>query len=372
MPLFRIVLLLPARSRAGTQSSLQIYPRNAMPADAFTPPTEMTAIEIVHPGGPDVLVPARRPVPRPTDEQVLIRVHAAGVNGPDVFQRKGFYNPPPGASDIPGLEIAGEVIDVGSAVKRFKRGDVVCALVTGGGYAEYAVADHRVTMTLPKGLGVVEAAAMPETFMTVWLNLFQRGKLQAGESVLIHGGASGIGTTATMLAKAFGASKVMTTVGSEVHREAGLRLGANHAINYRDEDFVEKVNEFTNGNGVDVILDIIAGDYVARNYTIAAMNGRILQVSVLKGPAKDLDLWPMMTKRLTHIGSTLRSRTPNEKAEIIRELEMHVWPLIQAGMVKPQVYKTFPLKDARGAHELIDSGVHIGKIVLVTDALPAE
>ena len=209
---------------------------------------------------------------------------------------------------------------------------------------------------------------MPETFMTVWLNLVQRGKLKAGDSVLIHGGASGIGTTATMIAKAMGASKIMTTVASEAHREASLRLGADHAINFLEEDFVAKVDEVTAGKGVDVILDIIAGDYVARNYKAAAMNGCILQVSVRKGPAKELDLFPLMTKRLTHVGSTLRSRTYEEKAEIIAELERHVWPQIEAGRVKPHVYRTFALEDARGAHEMIDSGVHIGKIVLTTAA----
>lgn len=333
--------------------------------------SEMIAIEITRPGGPEVLAPTKRPVPRPNAEEVLIRIHAAGVNGPDVLQRKGLYNPPPGASDIPGLEIAGEVVEVGSAVSRFTRGDLVCALVTGGGYAEYAVANQHVTMMLPKGLSIIEAAAMPETFMTVWLNLFQRGKLQAGETVLIHGGASGIGTTATMLAKAFDASNIMTTVSSQAHREASLRLGADHAINYLEEDFLAKVDEFTDGKGVDVILDIIAGDYVARNYKAAAMNGRILQVSVLKGPAKELDLWPMMTKRLTHLGSTLRSRTYEEKAAIINELEKHVWPFIEAGRIKPHVFKSFPLEDARNAHELIDSGVHIGKIVLTTSAFRA-
>lgn len=338
-------------------------------SDALSPmPAEMTAIEISRPGGPEVLVPAKRPIPSPKADEVLIRVHAAGVNGPDVYQRKGLYNPPPGASDIPGLEIAGEVVAVGSDVQRFKRGDLVCALVTGGGYAEYAVANHAVTMTLPAGLDVTEAAAMPETFMTVWLNLMQRGKLSRGESVLIHGGASGIGTAATMIAKAMGASKIMTTVSSQAHQEASLSLGADHAINYLEDDFVAKVDEFTEGKGVDVILDIIAGDYVARNYRAAAMNGRILQVSVLKGPAKELDLWPLMIKRLTHVGSTLRSRTSEEKAAIIAELEQTMWPHIEAGRVKPHVYRTFALENARGAHELLDSGVHIGKIVLTTAA----
>ncbi len=332
-------------------------------------PGEMTAIEISQPGGPDVLMATQRPVPSPKDDELLIRVHAAGVNGPDVLQRKGFYNPPPGASDIPGLEVAGEVVAVGSAVQRFEVGDLVCALVTGGGYAEYVVANHDVTMKLPAGLGLAEAAAMPETFMTVWFNLLQIGKMKAGETVLIHGGASGIGTTATMVAKAMGAAKIITTVGSAAHREASLRLGADHAVIYQEEDFVERVMAFTDGKGVDVILDIIAGDYVARNYQAAAMHGRILQVSALKGPAKELDLWPLLTKHLTHTGSTLRPRSYQAKAGIIAELEQHIWPCIAAGQLKPVVYQTFPLEQASEAHTLIDSGVHIGKIVLTTRAM---
>ncbi|HXD06578.1 MAG TPA: NAD(P)H-quinone oxidoreductase [Burkholderiaceae bacterium] len=328
--------------------------------------SEMTAIEISRPGGPEVLVPARRPIPHPGKDEVLIRVHAAGVNGPDVQQRKGLYNPPPGASDIPGLEVAGEVVAVGSDVVQFAPGDLVCALVTGGGYAEYAVANHQVTMKLPRGLELCEAAAMPETFLTVWLNLFQRGGFRSGESVLIHGGASGIGTTATMLARATGASQIITTVGSDAHRLASLSLGADVAVNYLEEDFVEEVRKATSGKGVDVILDIIAGDYVARNYEAAALNGRIVQVSVLKGPAKELDLWPMLQKRLTHIGSTLRSRTYEDKANIIRELQQKVWPLIESGAVRPQVFKTFSLESAAAAHVLIDSGTHVGKIVLKT------
>jgi NADPH:quinone reductase len=328
----------------------------------------MMAIEITEPGGPHVLVPTMRSVPLPATHEVLIRIHASGVNGPDVLQRKGLYDPPAGASDIPGLEIAGEVVAVGSGVTRFSAGDLVCALISGGGYAEYAVANESVTLKIPNGLSVVEAAAMPETFMTVWLNLFQRGKLKKGETVLIHGGASGIGTTATMLAKAFGAAKIITTVASEAHRDASLGLGADLAINYLEEDFVEETKRFTDGNGVDVILDIIGGDYVARNYQAAAMNGRIVQVSVINGPSKELDLWPMLTKRLTHIGSTLRSRTYEDKASIIRELERNVWPFIEAGTVKPVIYKEFPLEDARGAHELMDAATHIGKIALTTGA----
>lgn len=331
-------------------------------------PAVMTAIEISRPGGPEVLTPVERPVPRPGAGDVLIRVRAAGVNGPDVLQRKGVYDPPPGASDIPGLEIAGEIVAVGGAVQRFAPGDLVCALVTGGGYAEYAVADPRATMRLPAGLSLVEAAALPETFMTVWLNLVRRGGFRAGESVLIHGGASGIGTTATMFAKALGASTIITTVSSPAHRDASLRLGADHAINYLEEDFVERVAAFTEGRGVDVILDIIAGDYVARNYRAAAMNGRVVQVSALKGPANGVDMWMMLAKQLTHIGSTLRPRSYDDKATIIAELERQVWPHVEAGRVKPQVYRTFGLEQVRDAHALIDSGAHVGKIVLTAGA----
>ncbi|MDT4838215.1 2-haloacrylate reductase [compost metagenome] len=327
-------------------------------------PQQMTAIEITRPGGPDVLVPTRRPTPGPAPREVLIRVLAAGVNGPDVLQRKGLYDPPAGASDIPGLEIAGEVVALGSATSRFAIGDKVSALVPGGGYAEYAVADERTTLHLPRGLDLVEAAALPETFMTVWVNLFQRGGFRQGETLLIHGGASGIGTTATMLAKAFGAAKIITTVGSEEQRQASLRLGADVAIDYQEQDFVEAVMQATAGKGVDVIVDIIAGDYVARNFQAAAMNGRIVQIGVIKGAARELDLFPMLTKRLTHIGSTLRSRSPDEKAQIIDELEARVWPLIQAGKLKPVIHATFDLDQANRAHELIDSGRHIGKIVL--------
>jgi NADPH2:quinone reductase len=331
----------------------------------------MTAINITQPGGPDVLAPVHRPVPTPADAEVLIRIHAAGVNGPDLLQRKGLYDPPPGASDIPGLEVAGEIVSVGRDVTRFAVGDLVCALVPGGGYAEYAVAHESNALAIPDGLSMVEAAAMPETFLTVWLNLFQRGRFAAGESVLIHGGASGIGTTATMLAKAFGASRIITTVSSDAQRTASIALGADVAVDYRNEDFVEAVMRATDGRGVDVVVDIVAGDYVARNYAAAAMNGRIVQIGVIKGPAQALDLLPMLTKRLTHIGSTLRSRTHEEKAELIEDLERSVWPHIRRGAVKPLIYRTFDLDDARGAHELMDSGTHIGKIVLTTRAARA-
>ncbi len=327
-------------------------------------PSTMRAIEIAEPGGPEVLRPTTRPVPEPEEGEVLIRIHAAGVNGPDVFQRKGLYDPPAGASDIPGLEIAGEVVALGAGVSRFTLGARVCALIPGGGYAEYAVAHESNTLSIPEGLSVVEAAGMPETFMTVWLNLFLRGKFAAGETVLIHGGASGIGTTATMFAKALGAGKIITTIGSDAQRAASLELGADLAVDYRVDDFVEATKGFTDGRGADVIVDIIAGDYVARNYAAAAINGRIVQIGVIKGPAKDVDLFPMLTKRLTHIGSTLRSRTHEEKAQILAELEEHIWPHIRSGKVKPVLDRIFDLEDARGAHELMDSGTHIGKIVL--------
>lgn len=329
-------------------------------------PPSMTAIDIVKPGGPDVLVPLPKPTPTAGTGEILIRVHAAGVNGPDVLQRKGLYDPPAGASAIPGLEVAGEVVALGPQVTRFKIGDRVMALIPGGGYAEYATADQRTTLHLPPGLSMIEAAALPETFMTVWVNLFQRGQFKAGESVLIHGGASGIGTTATMLARAFGASTIFTTVANPAQQAASRALGADHAIDYQEHDFVDEVMRLTDGRGVDVIVDIIGGDYVDRNLRAAAMNGRIVQIGVIKGPASHVDLFPMLVKRLTHIGSTLRSRSPEEKAAIIAELEAQVWPHIGAGRIKPLIFATFALADARSAHELMDSGQHIGKIVLTS------
>lgn len=327
-------------------------------------PAEMTAIEITRPGAPEVLQPVKRPTPTPAPRQVLIKVHAAGVNGPDLFQRKGLYNPPPGVSDIPGLEISGEIVQVGSDVKQFTVGEAVIALVPGGGYAEYAVADERTTVPLPEGLSMIEGAALPETFMTVWVNLFQRGQFTAGESVLIHGGASGIGTTATMLAKALGASKIFTTVSNEEQQAASLALGADTAINYNEENFVTAVMDGTNGLGADVIVDIIAGDYVSRNFQAAAVDGRIVQIGVGKGPATQVDLVPMLTKRLTHIGSTLRSRSHDDKAGILAELKSRIWPQIRSGAVRPLIFKTFALSQAGQAHELMESARHIGKVVL--------
>lgn len=327
-------------------------------------PSQMTAIDITQPGGPQVLQPALRDTPRPGPREVLIEVHAAGVNGPDLLQRKGLYDPPAGASDIPGLEIAGKVVALGEQVSRFALGDAVLALVTGGGYAEYAVADERTTAHLPQGLGMIEAAALPETFMTVWVNLFQRGGFKAGDSILIHGGASGIGTTATQLAKAFGAAQIFTTVKDAAQQAASLELGADVAIDYTREDFVEQVMLHTESKGVDVIVDIIAGDYVARNFQAAAMDGRIVQIGVIKGPASEVNLFPMLTKRLTHIGSTLRARSADDKAAILAELQAQVWPHVHSGAVKPLIHATLPLTAASQAHALMEAGQHIGKVVL--------
>jgi putative PIG3 family NAD(P)H quinone oxidoreductase len=328
----------------------------------------MLAIEIQHPGGPEVLVPASHPVPKPGRGEILIKVAAAGINRPDILQRRGLYPPPPGASEIPGLEVAGEIAESGEGTTRFRLGEKVCALVAGGGYAEYCAVHESNALPIPSGLDMIEAAALPETFFTVWTNLFQRGKLKSGETVLIHGGTSGIGTTAIMLAKAFGAI-ILTTAGSEEKCRACVALGADFAINYQMQDFVEEVRKFTDGKGVDVILDIVAGDYVARNYRAAALNGRILQVGIQNGVARKLNLMPMLAKRLTHTGSTLRSRTVAEKAQIAQELEQQVWPLLHQGKIKPQIFRTFQLEEAARAHALMESGAHTGKIVLTTGAI---
>ena len=328
----------------------------------------MLAIEILQPGAPEVLCPASHPVPEPGEGNILIRVEAAGVNRPDILQRRGLYPPPPDVSSVPGLEIAGEVVHLGKKAARFIVGDRVCALVAGGGYAEYCVVHESNALPVPRGLSMVEAAALPETFFTVWANVFQRGKLKAGETVLIHGGSSGIGSAATMLSKAFGAT-VLVTVGSEEKRKACLELGADLAINYHTQDFVEETKKFTGGKGADVVVDIIAGDYVARNYTAAAENGRIVQIGVQNGPAKELNLMTMLTKRLTHTGSTLRFRSVPEKAQIAQELEQHVWPLLHQGKLRPRVFRVFRLEEAAKAHVLMESGVHIGKIVLTTAAM---
>lgn len=326
-------------------------------------PDTMTAIGFEAPGGPDVLVPQRRPVPQPGAGEVLIKVAAAGVNRPDVLQRQGGYAPPPGASDIPGLELCGTVVALGEAASRFSVGDRVCALVAGGAYAEYAVAHESNVLPVPAGLSEIEAAGVPETFFTVWTNVFQRGRLKSGESFLVHGGSSGIGTTAIQLAKAFGAT-VIATAGSPDKCQACLKLGADHAIDYKAEDFVAAAKAATSGRGVDLILDMVGGDYIDRNYEAAADQGRIVQIAFLRGAKAEVNFSRLMLKRLTHTGSTLRPRTIAEKAAIAAELKDKVWPLLEAGRCKPVVHATFPLAQAAEAHRLMESSAHIGKIVL--------
>ncbi|MEB7588262.1 NAD(P)H-quinone oxidoreductase [Serratia rubidaea] len=326
-------------------------------------PEQMRVIEITAAGGPEMLQPAMRPLPEPTAGEILVRVAAAGVNRPDVLQRRGHYAPPPGASDIPGLEIAGEVVAVGEGVQHYRIGDSVCALIAGGGYAEYCRVHESNALPVPAGLSMTEAAAIPETFFTVWVNVFQRGHLQAGETVLIHGGTSGIGTVATLLAKAF-CAHVITTVGSEEKRAASLALGADVVINYRTEDFVEQTMKATNGKGANVIVDLIAGEYVAKNYQAAAMDGRIIQIGTQNGVVKELNLMPLLLKRLTHTGSTLRARSVQDKAQIAADLRQKVWPLLERGAVKPHIFQTFPLEQAADAHRLMESSAHIGKIML--------
>ncbi len=326
-------------------------------------PTTMTAIGFDKPGGPDVLHPQTRPVPQPGAGEVLVKVAAAGINRPDVLQRTGGYAPPPGASDIPGLEIAGTVVALGDGVSRFRLGDPLCGLVAGGGYAEYATVHESNALPVPAGLSSIEAAAIPETYFTVWTNVFQRGRLQAGESLMVHGGTSGIGTTAIQLAKAFGAM-VIATAGSSEKCKACLDLGADHAINYRELDFVAASREATGGRGVDLILDMVGGDYINRNYEAAAESGRIVQIAFLNGPKAEVDFRRLMMKRLTHTGSTLRPRTIAEKAAIADELRAKVWPLIEAGACRPVMFRTFPLAEAAAGHALMESNAHIGKIVL--------
>jgi putative PIG3 family NAD(P)H quinone oxidoreductase len=326
-------------------------------------PERMTAIGIKTPGGPEVLAPEERPVPQPGPTEVLVRVKAAGVNRPDVMQRKGHYPPPAGAPDIPGLEIAGDVVAVGGSVTRWKIGDKICALVAGGGYAEYCVADESNALSIPKGFSYVEAAALPETFMTVWHNVFERGTLKAGETLLIHGGSSGIGTTAIMLAKQFGA-KVFITAGSADKCEACKKIGADVAIDYNNEDFVAVVKEATGKKGVDLILDMIGGDYVDRNFEAAAVEGRVVQIATQKGTKVTVDLRRLMLKRLTHTGSTLRARPVADKAAIATALQAKVWPLLEAGKVKPVIDSTYPLNKASDAHARMETSLHIGKIML--------
>lgn len=331
-------------------------------------PESMVAIDIRRPGGPEELVASSHPLPVPNAGYLLVRVAAAGVNRPDVFQRMGAYPAPKSASLIPGLEFSGEVVAVGEGVSMYQPGDCLCALVAGGGYAEYCLVHEKNALPIPAGLTLLEAAALPETFFTVWSNVFQRGLLTAGETILIHGGTSGIGTTATMLAKAFGAH-VIVTVGSEEKCLAALALGADAAINYREKDFVAETKRLTEGRGADMIVDLIAGEYVAKNYAAAAMDGRIVQIGIQNGVAHDVNFGLMLVKRLTHTGSTLRARSIEDKAAIARELEEKVWPLLASGQIKPRIFRTLPLKEAAQAHTLMESSSHVGKIMLVTEAL---
>jgi len=327
-------------------------------------PASQTSIEITQPGGPEVLQATSRDMPVPTDSQVLIKVAAAGVNRPDVFQRMGFYPPPPGVTDIPGLEASGTIVAVGSAVQRWKVGDQVCALLSGGGYAEYAVAEESICLPIPEGLSLIDAAALPETCFTVWHNLFERAELQAGEWLLVHGGSSGIGTTAIQMASAMGI-KVIATAGSDEKCAACEKLGAVKAINYRQQDFVQACQEIT-GTGVNVILDMVGGDYVQQNFAACAPKARIVNIAFLRGSKVEVDLLPLMLKQLVLTGSTLRAQPIENKARIAAGVESQVWPLIAQGKFKPVINSRFPLAQASEAHTLMESNQHIGKLLLTT------
>ncbi len=325
-------------------------------------PTEMTCVEIAEPGGPEQLRTTTRPVPAPAKGEVLIKVAAAGVNRPDVVQRLGHYAPPEGVTDIPGLEVSGTVAALGDGVADWAVGDALCALVAGGGYGEYVTAPVEQCLPVPKGLSMVEAAALPETFFTVWTNVFDRGRLQPGETFMVHGGTSGIGTTAIQLAHQMGA-KVIATAGSEDKCQACRDLGADLAINYRDQDFVEAAKEFTGGKGADVILDMVGGDYLPRNLKALNRDGRLVNIAFMQGAKIEVNFMPLMLKRQTITGSTLRAQSVAAKAAIANSVKTTVWPLIEAGKVKPVIYKTFSLDQAKEAHELMESNKHIGKIV---------
>ncbi len=327
-------------------------------------PIRMTAIVIRAPGGPDMLVPEERPVPPLGEHEVLVKVTAAGVNRPDVMQRKGLYPPPSGATDIPGLEIAGEVVALGPKVERWKIGDKVMGLVVGGGYAQFCPLHERHALPISATLSLIEAAALPETTFTVWHNVFERGALKGGETLLVHGGSSGIGTISVQLAKAMGA-RVIATAGTAAKCEACRRLGADVAVNYKEEDFVAATKAATQGRGADVILDMVGGDYIERNYEAAAVEGRVVQIAFAGSPKATVDFRRIMLKRLTHTGSTLRARSVEDKAAIARAVEQHALPLIAAGRVKPVIDSTFALKEAAIAHARMESSVHIGKIVLI-------
>ena len=326
-------------------------------------PLEMQFDDLPAPGGPENMVLAKGPLPELKPGDILVRVEAAGINRPDVLQRKGDYPPPPGASPILGLEVAGEVVALGEGAQGFRIGDKVCALANGGGYAEYTAVPATQAFAWPRGYDAVKAAALPETFFTVWANVFDMAGLKAGETILIHGGSSGIGTTAIQLAKAFGA-EVFVTAGSTEKCRACEALGAKRAINYRDEDFVATLLDVTRGRGVDVVLDMVGGDYVSRNLEVLAMDGRLLQIAFLRGPHTEVNLSPLMRKRITFTGSTLRPRTVEEKGAIARALEREVWPLIESGEVRPVLHAIFPFADAALAHAELEAGDHVGKIVL--------
>ena len=326
-------------------------------------PAQMTVVGISKPGGPEVLLPETRSVPSPGPGEILVKVAAAGVNRPDVAQRSGAYPPPPGASDLPGLEIAGEVVALGAGVTRHKLGDKVMSLVAGGGYAQYCIAQDAQAMAVPSSLSMQQAGAIPETLMTVWHNVFERGRLAPGETLLIHGGSSGIGTMAIQLAKAFG-SRVIVTVGSKDKADACLKLGADLAINYKTQDFVAETKTATNGAGANVILDMVGGDYIDRNYDAAAVDGRIVQIATLGGAKANVNIAKVMVKRLQHTGSTLRPRSNADKAAMVAAIEAKVMPLLREGRVKPVMDSTFPLEKAADAHRRMESSEHIGKIVL--------
>jgi len=323
----------------------------------------MIAISIARPGGPDVLRPVEVATPRPGPRDVLIRVASAGVNRPDLMQREGKYPPPPGASDIPGLEVSGTIVACGNDVVRWKAGDQVCALLSGGGYAEYCIAPAVQCLPIPSSVDLVSAGGMPETFFTVWSNVFDRGRLRAGESFLVHGGASGIGTTAIQMARAFGA-RVFATAGTDEKCAACERLGAERAINYKTSDFASALMAATGGAGIDVILDMVGAPYFGRNVDLLALEGRLLQIAVLNGAKAEINLVSLLRQRITITGSTLRSRSVEEKGAIAAALEREVWPLAKAGKIRPVIYTAVPLKEAAEAHRLMASGSHIGKIIL--------
>jgi len=333
---------------------------NELPAEL---PLQMKAIAISEPGGPEVLVLARIARPSPGPGEILIKVDAAGINRPDTMQRQGVYPPPPGSPETPGLEVAGTIMALGKDAARWKRGDKVCALVGGGGYAEYCVAHESHALPVPAGFSMAEAAALPETFFTVWTNVFERGSLQPGETLLVHGGGSGIGTTAIALGLAFGA-KVIVTAGSDEKCRRCEKLGAI-AINYRTQDFVAEVKRLTDGKGADVILDMVAGPYVQKNLSSAAVDGRIVSIAFLQGATTEINLAPLLLKRLTMTGSTLRPRSVAEKAAIADALRAKVWPLLATGKVKPVIDQTLPLAEAAKAHMIMESNIHFGKIMLV-------